>query len=601
MASSHCYRNAFFGLLLALQGVLCTLASEAEVPLVEVMQGEVKGSRMLTYAGREVAAYRGIPYAEPPVGDLRFREPKPVNAWSGILDATSEAPVCIQKDIIFFENPPVVGVEDCLYLNVYVPLDILTSIKKSEEEGKLWKKIPVMVYIHGGGWLGGSGGSHNFGPQLLLDKDVILVTMNYRLSAFGFLSTGDNAAPGNNGLKDQALALKWVNSNIGAFGGDHDKITIFGQSAGGASVHYHILSPMSKGLFQNGVSHSGNALASWAMARDAPTHAKTLAGYVNCPTNEGSQAMVDCLRNKDAVEIARQFDKFLRWDIDPLIVFTPTIEKEGNDEMPFITEHPYQLMKKGEFNPVKWMAGLTSEDGAMRTAVILSNERRAKEINDEFIDRIGPLALRFEETASDPKEVARKIRQFYFGEKDIDIHTHKTLTDVFNDRMFINGIKQSFELMKSVPDVPFTGYYYMFSHRGKYSLLDDKQVINKSTNTPVDWGVGHCDELMYLLPMKDFAKAPLVGDDLHMSNIMRKMWTDFADTGNPTPAIDDLIPVNWEPVEPNRIPCLNIGVPSKKMQIQPMSEEYLARYKFWESLNLKENQHYVPEKIKDEL
>ncbi|XP_071450100.1 juvenile hormone esterase-like [Hetaerina americana] len=589
--------------LAVLQGPPGGYAEDAgSPPVVEVMQGKMTGSLMRTRGGRVVASYRGIPYAEAPLGDLRFRAPVPINIWEGVLDATNEAPVCIQKDLIFLENAPIIGQEDCLFLNVYVPLDILDHVKASEKEGKLWKKIPVMVYIHGGGWLGGSGGSNNFGPQLLLDKDVILVTMNYRLSAFGFLSTADNASPGNYGLKDQALALKWVNGNIGAFGGDHDRITIFGQSAGGASVHYHILSPMSKGLFQNGISHSGNAIASWALARDAPEHAKTLAGYVNCPTNKGSQVMVDCLRTKDSIEITRQFEKFLKWDIDPLLVFSPTIEKKGNDELPFITEHPYQLMKSGKFNPVNWIAGLTSEDGAMRTAAILSNEKKARELKEEFLEKVGPVALRFEETADDPIEVSRKIRQFYFGDKIIGAETHKTLTDLFNDRMFLNGLKSSFELMANVPGIPFKAYFYVFSYRGKFSLLDGMPMMNKTSNNLIDWGVAHCDDLMYLLPMKDFIKGPLEDDDdIHMSKIMLKIWTDFAEVGNPTPVQDDLIPVKWEPVKPDSIPCLHLGLSSNRMQISPLSEKYLARYKFWESLNLKENENYVSEKKRDEL
>ncbi|KAG8238436.1 hypothetical protein J437_LFUL002893, partial [Ladona fulva] len=126
-------------------------------------------------------------------------------------------------------------------------------LEKVKMQGKEPPRVPVMVYIHGGGWLGGSGSAFNFGPDLLLETDVILVTMNYRLSAFGFLSTGDNASPGNYGLKDQSLAMKWVNENIAAFGGDYERVTIFGQSAGGASVHYQVLSPMSAGNVHIGV------------------------------------------------------------------------------------------------------------------------------------------------------------------------------------------------------------------------------------------------------------------------------------------------------------------------------------------------------------
>ncbi|XP_046399205.1 juvenile hormone esterase-like [Ischnura elegans] len=570
-----------------------------EIPYVEVKQGTMKGALMMTAKGRPVAAYRGIPYAQPPIRELRFRAPRPAEKWANVLDATAEAPPCIQKEYLIQLGPSIIGQEDCLYLNVYVPLELLENMQSAEEQGEPWeKKIPVMVFIHGGGFTSGSGGGFNWGPQRLLDKDVILVTMNYRLSAFGFLSTGDRASPGNYGLKDQALALKWVKNNIASFGGDKKKVTIFGHSAGGASVHYHILSPMSKGLFQNAIAQSGDALAPWALARDAPGHAKTLAEFVDCPTDKGSVAMVNCLRWVDAERITEQFEKFLKWTIDPMLIFCPTLESKGNDEKPFITDHPYNLMKKGKFNPVNLIAGITSEDGALRTAAILSVEQSAKEINEEFIERVGPLALRLEETASDPKEASKRIRQFYFGEKDIDIKTHKELTDLFTDRILKNSLKLSLELLVNAPTSKPV-YYYEFSHRGKYSFLDAMPMKNKTTNGLIDWGVGHCDELTYLFPHADVLKGPLNDDDIHISDVMVKMWTDFANLGDPTPARDELIPLQWQPIKPNEMHFLNIG--TKGLEMLPMSEEYIARFNFWESLKLKENEHYVSEKLKDEL
>ncbi|KAG8225760.1 hypothetical protein J437_LFUL005719 [Ladona fulva] len=591
-------------------------AGEREPPLVEVLLGTVRGSMSKTASGKEVASFRGIPYAEPPVGDLRFRAPVPSNGWEGVWDATQERAPCIQRDYIFDEKGPIFGKEDCLYLNVHVPLEVLENVKMAEMRGEEPQRIPVMVYIHGGGWLGGSGSAFNFGPDLLLEEDVILVTMNYRLSAFGFLSTGDKASPGNYGLKDQRLAMKWVNENIAAFGGDYKRVTIFGQSAGGASVHYHVLSPMSTGLFQNGISHSGTALNPWALARNAPTIARTLASYVNCP-NSSSQEMVDCLRMKDAVEIAKHFDRFRKWDMDPILVFGPTIEKEDNDEPPFITAHPYKILKTGKFNPVNWMAGATREDGSFRTASILTDQKKARELNEDY-DTVGPITTRLEETAKDPKAVARKIRQFYFGDDDIGVETHHKLTDLYNDRHFLNGLVQSLNIMTTVSNPSFNAYFYVFSHRGKHSLNDLMPVINKTSNSKVDMailnviipnaydkalflGVTHCDDLIYLFPMKDFVGAPLTDEDARMSRIMRRLWISFAEKGNPTPQQNSLTPVKWEPVKPNELRFLEIGVSPNGMKMKSLSQEYLKRNKFWESLQLSENENYREQIEKDEL
>lgn len=182
--------------------------------------GYVRGTSHYTVPYRsEYYSYLGIPYAKPPVNDLRFRAPIEADNWSAIKDAVRFGDPCIQMN----DDKPI-GSEDCLYLNVFVP-----------ENGATDKSMPVMVLIYGGGYSRGDAGHH--GPDFLMDRqNVILVTFNYRLGPLGFLSVGTPEYSGNMGLKDQTLALKWVKSNIRYFGGDTDSITIFGYSAGTASI-----------------------------------------------------------------------------------------------------------------------------------------------------------------------------------------------------------------------------------------------------------------------------------------------------------------------------------------------------------------------------
>lgn len=236
---------------------------------------------------------------------MPFQPPVPPDPWEDTLDATQIHPVCPQRDIYrrvdLFE-----GDEDCLYLNVYTP-------NLNSSKGLL----PVMVFLHGGGWLCGSGNVQFYGPDLLLDKDIVLVVPNYRLGALGFLSTGDLLVPGNNGLKDQVAALKWVQKNIEAFGGDPGSVTVFGESAGGAATHYHTISPLSKGLLHRGIAQSGTAFVPWGLAphKEGIEHSRRLAKILHCPTGP-SDKMIACLRKiKDPL-------KFVKKDVDFMVTFS---------------------------------------------------------------------------------------------------------------------------------------------------------------------------------------------------------------------------------------------------------------------------------------
>lgn len=162
-------------------------------------------------------SFKGIPYAAPPLGNLRFRAPIEPESWTGVREALNHGPSCPAA------TPSLLMGEDCLYLNVYT-----RSFTGNQ---------PVLVWLHGGGFMSGSGDSLVYGPEHLIEEDVIIVSLNYRVGALGFLSTGDANASGNYGLKDMILALKWIRENIANFGGDPNNVTIFGQSAGGAAVH----------------------------------------------------------------------------------------------------------------------------------------------------------------------------------------------------------------------------------------------------------------------------------------------------------------------------------------------------------------------------
>jgi para-nitrobenzyl esterase len=232
---------------------LCKMAP-ADPLKVKTAQGKVQGK---TINDGKVKAFLGLPYAAPPVGDLRWKAPEPAAKWKGTRDATKFGAHCAQgrvfDDMIFQDSGPS---EDCLFLNVYAPSN---ATNKS--------KLPVMFWIHGGGYAGGASSEPRHNGDFLPLKGVVLVTINYRLGVFGFLVTDElakegNGSAGNYGMMDMIAALRWVNANIKNFGGDRNNVTIFGESAGSFAVSTLMASPMAQGLFHRAIGESGAAFPS---------------------------------------------------------------------------------------------------------------------------------------------------------------------------------------------------------------------------------------------------------------------------------------------------------------------------------------------------
>src|SRR6478735_3104800 len=242
-------RSALPGILEAPSPVVPTPAPQSDTSLVQTATGTVRGQ-----VEWEHRLFAGIPYAAPPVGPLRFRPPAPPLAWKGIRDATKPGPRCIQDpsaDPEFGKQSD----EDCLNLNVWTPT--MTGPPRS-----------VMVWIHGGSFTGGSGKIYD-ARWLVTRGDVIVVTINYRLGTLGFLADPTLGPPGdvgNYGLQDQQAALRWVRDNIAEFGGDPEKVTVAGESAGGMSVCDHLVAPDSKGLFRAAIIQSAPCGAQGARA-----------------------------------------------------------------------------------------------------------------------------------------------------------------------------------------------------------------------------------------------------------------------------------------------------------------------------------------------
>ena len=297
---------------------LFTLAFSSEELVIDVTGlGRLRGSSgRLARNGQHYHQFLGVPFAEPPVGELRFREPVPVTSWDDIRDATVPGPSCIQGSYM-----PISGSEDCLTLNVF-----------TKDPGA---RRPVLVYLHGGAFI--HGGIAGKTGEYLLEEDIVLVTVQYRLGPLGWLTTADAEAPGNYGLQDQLLALRWVQKHIGAFGGDKAQVTIAGMSAGGASVNYLLLSPQTDGLFSRAFSMSGSAMAWWANIPHQERTAQRLG--VRSFNSSSPQARCDAHASLDAgpgtarEQARRSFEAKARsnWPSSPRLPSSPS--QHGNAQL----------------------------------------------------------------------------------------------------------------------------------------------------------------------------------------------------------------------------------------------------------------------------
>ena len=297
-----------------------------------------QGSWMTTSKGNRFASFQGIRYGQPPTGELRFKSPRPFEYSQNetvIVDGISTIQ-CPQ-----YEGDDFKGQEDCLFLNIYVPEDaIMDGVEKS-----------VMIWIHGGSLIVGSNSMEvgfKYSPYSLIDNDVILVAANYRLGYLGFLSMGTEDVPGNAGLRDQTMAMRWVQDNIQQFNGNPGSVTIFGESAGSISVSYQLASPLSRGLFQRAIMQSGTSVSPNSRpvgSQPAFRTFKIVAETLNCSTNSDQEAL-ECLQSKDVKDVANH-DAFTGADGGMPLPVIDFWSPDGDSFLPYSTDI---IFSNGEFN-----------------------------------------------------------------------------------------------------------------------------------------------------------------------------------------------------------------------------------------------------------
>ncbi|KAK7079158.1 hypothetical protein SK128_021590 [Halocaridina rubra] len=319
----------------------------------------VTGKYMRTIKNRTICAFQGIRFAEPPVAEKRFKKPEPAKPYfpEDKLLANHLGEKCPQGAMF---GPVGSGSEDCLNLNVYTPY-LPDALPNGE-------KLPVMMWIHGGGFTGGD--SSLYLPTKLLDHDVMLVVIHYRLGSLGFFSLQSNEAPGNAGLWDQIEALKWIRDNIDGFGGDKTRVTIFGESAGSASVTWLHLLPEAKGLFHGIIGESGSSLEYWGLDPEPLVSGLLVAGINGCPNDTDTPVaeIFDCMKDVPADDIALNLNHFLGEDRKRGEMgfrgAAPVIDNFPGATTPLISKPAEEYYMDGEGNNVPLIIGANKQEGS---------------------------------------------------------------------------------------------------------------------------------------------------------------------------------------------------------------------------------------------
>ncbi|KAF5288897.1 hypothetical protein FQA39_LY03776 [Lamprigera yunnana] len=529
--------------------------------IIDTKLGKIKGKFKYTINNRTFSAFTGIPYAKPPTGNMRYEPAVPISSWVETLEATAEHNVCPQPNI-FKREFEAFGDEDCLYLNVYTP-------KMDANQTK--SLYPVIVYIHGGSFVVNSASYDWLGPEILLNKDIVLVTVNYRLGALGFLSTGDHVVPGNNGLKDQALALEWVHNNIRFFGGNESKVTIMGNSAGASSAQYHTISPLSKHLIQGAIFQSGSAIAPFAICSKAEAirNAYKLGEYLNCSTLNSNE-LVKCLRNVNIEDILRQQSKYMEWDIEPVVLFKPVMEPDI--EGAFMTIDPYETIAKGKSADVPFMTGVTLNEGDFRAEQLFEDLAVANVFKEDMEKKL-PVVLDYKYTAI-PKysKSATESLQTYYFKKNFN---KRQFSKLYMDAFYLFSANAAAETHSTYLKQPI--YYYAFGYKGSETYC---KYFN--TTAEGDHGICHSDDLLYLFDNnEEFPDYVRNDSENDMADLLTKLWTNFAKYGNPTPEDSEL--QKWEPYTINKS---NHYIIKDSKNIENAAELYEHRSRFWKNLKL---------------
>ncbi|XP_062275007.1 acetylcholinesterase-like [Scomber scombrus] len=535
--------SRFIPLLLLFNFLTVSLAAEDDL-VISTKNGKVQG-KLLSVPGGDVRAFLGIPYGKPPIGKLRFRAPEPAERWESMKDATEFPNSCFQLPDTAFPgfigaemwNPNTPLSEDCLYLNVWSP-----RLNKTHPQPS--PLAPVLVWIYGGGFTVGTSSADIYDGRFLSKfEGVVVVSMNYRLGAFGFLSLpNNNNIKGNAGLLDQRLALQWVANNIAAFGGDASKVTLFGESAGSASVGFHLLSPGSHDLFQRAVMQSGspNAPSATISQTVAWDRSVKLATLLDCPTSHPDQ-LEACLQKADARKIAsKQYDILKK----PTLLAFPFLPHVDGD---FLPDEIEVLLQTGKLPKKDVLFGLNKDEGTYFLVYGMpgyTNTGESPISREQYLNGVA-IAM------PDSSDVAREATIFQYtdwADENNKIKNRDSLGSVVGDQQFV---------------CPVLEFAHRYSQRGGKTFLYFFDHQSSTNPWPAWMGVMHGYEIEFVFGMPLDVSLGYTKNEVNMTKKFMKHWCNFARTGNPgidgalwpifTPANQEYVTLNYNHPEQKKM------------------------------------------------
>jgi para-nitrobenzyl esterase len=481
-----------------------------------------------------VRVFRGIPFAAPPVGDLRWKAPQPAAKWEGVRKGDEFGPRCMQapiySDMIFRDKKDNPVSEDCLYLNVWTPA-------KSNQENRA-----VMVWFYGGGFQAGSSSEPRYDGENFAKKGIIVVSVNYRLGLFGFYSHPElskesgHGASGNYGLMDQIAGLQWVKRNIAAFGGDPNKVTIAGESAGSASVSAAMASPLAAGLFRSAIGESGGFFSRGKGGLSMNSLAETEQTGAKFAASIGAKSLAD-MRAKSAGELlaAAQKDKESR--------FWPSVDGY------VISEKVSEIFAKGQQAQVPLLAGWNSEESAF--GVVLSKEKTTPET----------FAAQVQKQYGDK---APDVMKLYPAKTDEE--ARRAAIDLASDLFIAYSTWEWIDSQYKTGHAPV--YRYLFERTPPAS--DATKIGGVSSAL---FGARHACEIEYVFGALKSQPNPWEPTDFKISDAISSYWANFTKTGDPNGAGMPKWPAYRSG---DKYPVMHFGA-----EIAAAPEVHRERYEYW--------------------
>lgn len=482
-----------------------------------IESGTVCGVERVADGDVKYASFRGVPYAKQPLGELRFKELEPADKWDYYY-ATDEGPVCYQHDVLYGRLMRPQGMsESCIHANIHVPME---ALPEQHPDVKL-PGLPILVFIHGGGFAFGSGDADLHGPEYLVSKKVIVITFNYRLNVFGFLSMNTTAIPGNAGLRDQVTLLRWVQRNAKAFGGDPREVTLAGQSAGAAAAHLLSLSPAAEGLFRRAILMSGTATSSFFSS--SPAYAQHIKNIYLQFLGITSTDIEDIQRQLIELPAERLNDANTKLiDQMGLVTFGPTVESPLPGVTTIIDDDPEALLSKGRGKNIPLIVGYTNSECETFRNRFEAFDLITKIASKNFLV-VPPKLLFTTPPESWANLVSRMLGRYSDGRMNMDGFV-KSCTEGFYEYPALKLVQKRAEL----DGAPV--FLYQFTFDSPTSII--KEVTGLSYA-----GAAHIEDLTYVFKANSVLEgregAPQSLEDLRMKNFMTDLFVQFMSCSKP--------------------------------------------------------------------